>query len=171
MKNIFYITMLTLMGFCHGCANYSEKIVFASEQGAQLTSVTPVLPPSLSDAERAQVEAEVFRRLLAGHFGDDGDYSAIFLQADETLTARLMKEFPKHQPPIKQLWHSDIHPDSTPQDKDTGRAAMIFSVETTDPENDSVTAIGRWYAGDAVKGFYSYNFKRTDAGWELAVDK
>ena len=74
MKNIFYLAMFALSCLCSGCANYSEKIVFLSEPGAQLTSSAPVLPPSLSDAERLQVETEVFRRLLAGHFGDDGDY-------------------------------------------------------------------------------------------------
>jgi hypothetical protein len=168
MRNELLFAVMALAGLCWGgCARHSEKIVFLSETRTQLMAPAPVLTPSLSKAELAGVEQEVFSRLLAAHFADDGGYSAIFLQADEKQTASFMKQFPQHNPPIKPLWRSDIRPGFTPRDKDTGQMAMIFSVEAMDPENDSVTAIGRWYAGDAVKGFYSYKFKRTAAGWVI----
>ena len=150
-----------------GCVYDHERIVLLSEPTAGLHPVepTPKLAPSLSMAELAQVEQQVFTRLLQGHFGDNGDYSAIFLQASERQTTDLMKRFPEHNPPLKQLWHSDIRPGFAPMDKDTGRPAMIFSVEEMDPENNQVTAIGRWYAGDAVKGFYTYTLTKTAGSW------
>jgi len=63
--------------------------------------------------------------LLQRHFGDDGDYSAIFLQTDEAETAVLMKHYPAHVPPIKPLQRVELRPGKSPLDLDTGRSAMI----------------------------------------------
>jgi len=174
MNHYFLSLSAALVGMTlAGCANNHERIDFLSEPKALRYPVAPdpKISPSLSAAEEMQVEEQVFTRLLQGHFGEDGHYTAIFLQASESQTASLMKQFPNHNPPIKQLWHADSRPGFTPLDKDTGRPAMIFSVEEMDPENDRVIVIGRWYAGEAVKGFYNYTLIKTAEGWVIPASE
>jgi hypothetical protein len=41
-------------------------------------------------------------------------------------------------------------------------------VDLDDPNDDgSVTAIGKWYAGGAVTGFYSYQLKKNGNEWVI----
>jgi hypothetical protein len=156
--------------FC-GCARHYEKIEFLSEGPlTHIDSAAPPQKPSLTGAEVKQVEQQLFEHLLNGHFGDDGDYSAIFLQADEAQTDALMKEFPQHLPPVKPLWHANIRPGLSPQDKDTGKPAMIFSCEVGEPDGDTLTGVAHWYAGEAVKGFYPVTFKKTSTGWAASAE-
>ena len=60
-------------------------------------------PPkkTLEQQDRIKIDLEIFGWLLQRHFGDDGAYSAIFLQAEEAETAVLMKHLsgtrPAHQ--------------------------------------------------------------------------
>jgi hypothetical protein len=154
------------IGLTTGCVNYSEKIVLTSEPARYQTPVpVTVAAPGLTRAEVTQVEREVFTQLLQRDFGDEADFSAIFLKADERETALLQKKFPHHHPPIKQLWHGDIRTGFSPMDKDTGRAALVLSAEATDPEDGIVTGIGRWNAGEAVKGFRTYKLQKTGGAW------
>ncbi len=154
------------IGLTTGCVNYSEKIVLTSEP-ARYQPPAPVTAAALglTRAEVTQVEREVFTQLLQRDFGDEADFSAVFLQTGERETVLLQKKFPHHHPPIKQLWHGDIRTGFSPMDKDTGRAALVLSAEATDPEDGVVTGIGRWNAGETVKGFSTYKLQKTGGAW------
>jgi hypothetical protein len=168
VKNIFNFAWLCLLvGANGGCINYSEKIVFPSE--ALLAPLPPDPPPigssKLAKAEVAQIETAIFENLLARHLGDDGTYSAVFLHASQATTEALMEKFPHHQPPIKQLWHLEMRGTQSPLDRDTERPALVLSVETLEPENNLVQAIGRWNGGEAVKGFCTFDLGKIDRVW------
>ncbi|MBW8865315.1 MAG: hypothetical protein JF609_10425 [Verrucomicrobia bacterium] len=166
-------TALTSAFLLSGCRTDKEDIVFSDEATApHLETNTPAfLSPkdsSLAKADETQIELLVFRNLLTRHFWDDGDYTAIFLRADDSEVAALQKSFPDRKPPIKEGYRADLQPNQSPRDKDTGRPAMILSVDVGDPEPDgSVTAIGKWYAGGAVTGFYSFPLKKNGQNWEV----
>ena len=64
-----------------------------------------------------------------------------------------------------------MQPNRTPLDKDTGRPAMILSVDTLEPVGDTVQAIGKWYAGGAVTEFYSVNLQKIDGDWVIESAK
>jgi hypothetical protein len=171
MRRIFLVLLATFGVSLCGCVRHYQKIVLMSDRPVTPIDSEAALPkPSLTAIEVRQIERQCFERLLNGHFGDDGDYSAIFLQADEAQTSDLMKAFPKHVPPIKQLWHANIRPGFTPLDKDNGKPALIFSVEVGEPENDTLHAVAKWYAGEAVKGFYLLTFQQVPAGWILSPE-
>ena len=152
-----------------GCVNYSEKIVFPSE--ALMAPAPPDPQPigisKLAKAEVAQIEQAVFEDLLQRHLDDTGTYSAVFLHASQAMTQRLMEKFPQHQPPIKQLWHLELRGAQSPLDRDTQQPALVLSVETLEPENDAVQAIGRWNGGEAVKGFSAFELKKTGGVWRV----
>ena len=129
-------------------------------------------PPSpvrtgLDKAEVRQIETEIFTWLLQRPIGEDGAYSAAFLKTDEATAAALMMRFPPHVPPLKPIWHLETRPGQSPLDKDTGRAAVILSVETLDPDHGVVQAVGKWFAGDAATGFHTFALKQTEAGWRI----
>lgn len=44
---------------------------------------------------------------------------------------------------------------------------MILSVDTLDPEDGTVEAVGRWFAGDAVTGFYTFELKKIGGKWRI----
>ena len=48
---------------------------------------------------------------------------------------------------------------------------MIFSVEISDPQGDTVQAIGRWYAGPAVSGFDTFALQKTAGEWTIVSAK
>jgi hypothetical protein len=124
--------------------------------------------PSLSKADEVKVEKQVFSDLLTRHFWDDGGYTAIFLQAEDKEFEELQAKFSDHKPPLKPSYRANLRPNMTPLDKDTGKPAMILSVDVNEPEPDgSVMAIGRWYAGPAVTGFYSFLLKKNGSDWEV----
>lgn len=123
---------------------------------------------SLLPADERRIDQMVFSSLLSRHFWDDGGYTAIFLQADDDMVAALQKTFHDRKPPIKETYRADVQPNMTPRDKDTGQPAMILSVDVSDPEPDgSVIAIGKWYAGGAVAGFYSYQLAKNGNDWVI----
>jgi hypothetical protein len=77
--------------------------------------------------------------------------------------AAMIKKFPNHVPPIKPSYHIACAPNQSPLDKDTGKPAMILSAEVSDPNADgTVDAIGRWYAGGAVRAFTRFNLKKPE---------
>src|SRR5665213_3913998 len=98
-----------------GCRTDKDKIVFSDEGKVPQASTNSLPPPkpSLSKVDQTKIEEQVFAYLLTRHFWDDGDYSAIFLQGDESEVAALRKEFPNHVPPIKPclLYTSDAADD------------------------------------------------------------
>ena len=155
-----------------GCRTEKSDIVFTD--GATLPHLDTNAPavllkqPSLPPADERKIDLAVFSNLLTRHFWDDGDYTAIFLQADDEAVAALQKKFPDRKPPIKETFRVNVRQTLSPLDKDTGKPAMILSVDVSEPEADgSVTAIGKWFAGGAVTGFYSYQLKKTGDDWEI----
>jgi hypothetical protein len=155
-----------------GCATDREKIVFLSDDNQPKhirNDLPPVAPPkkTLEQQDRIKVDLEIFGWLLQRHFGDDGGYSGIFLQADEAETAALMKLYPAHVPPIKPLQHVELRPEKSPLDRDTGRPAMVLSVDALDSEDETVEAIGKWFAGDAVTGFYTFTLRKSGEEWHI----
>jgi hypothetical protein len=161
-----------LASLTSGCRTEKEDIQFTDDASMPMLETNAVAtttkPASLTKAEEVQIELAVFGNLLTRHFWEDGDYTAIFLRADDDEVAALQKKFPGRKPPIKESYRADLQPNMSPRDKDTGKSAMILSVDIDDPDPDgTVTAIGKWFAGGAVTGFYSYQFKKNADDWVL----
>jgi hypothetical protein len=171
MTKLQIIFSLLLAWLATGCAANKEKIVFSDEHSqAQERSAAAVIPAPAKKLEKQdliKVEVVIYSYLLQRHFWDDGEYSAIFLQGDDAEVVALTKKFPDHVPPIKSDYRTELRPGRTPLDKETGRPAMILSVDALDPEGDTVQAIGKWFAGDAVTGFYSFDLKKSGDDWEI----
>lgn len=173
----FYSPCALLLVLAAGCAAPKEKINFSDEaevHAAMAASVPPAAPPQkgLTKADQLLIEQIVFADLLERHFWDSTDYSAVFLQADDAEVAAMVKRFPDHNPPVKQGFHALIQSHRTPVDKDTGKPAMILSVDVNEPNaDDTVDAIGRWYAGDMVTGFRAFTLRKTDGGWQIVSVK
>jgi hypothetical protein len=151
-----------------GCGTDKETLQFSDQrpqpQGRPVDSLVTT-SKKLSKQELFQIDLAVYGYLLQRHFWDDHEYTAIFLQGEDDEVDALIKQFPNHVPPIKTSNHVELFPNRTPIDKDTGRPAMILSVDALDPVNDEVEAVGRWYAGGAVSGFYTFHLKKTDDAW------
>jgi hypothetical protein len=160
------------IGWLAGCASHQEKIVFqdepsvAAKQPAETIAAEPPVQ-KLSKADELLVKAAIYGYLLQRDFWATHEYTAVFLQGDDAEVAALQKQFPRHDPPIKSSDRALLQPNRTPVDKDTGRPAMILSIETLDPEGDAVEAIGRWYAGGAMAGFYRFELKKIGSEWVI----
>jgi hypothetical protein len=162
------------MIFSSGCTD-KEPIQFSDEHMATLGIRAEVPAPASKLPERQKlnqedlfkVEVAVYSYLLQRHFWDDGEYSAVFLQGDDDEVGTLIKAFPNHVPPIKPSYQADLKPNRTPMDKETGKPAMILSVDTLDPEGDTVQAVGKWFAGGAVSGFYTFDLRKTADDWAI----
>jgi hypothetical protein len=166
---------LGLLALAAGCATHDETIVFSDEAATHSAAAGAVVPPAerkLAKADELQIEQLIFGYLLERHFWDLADCSAVFLSADDTEVAAMMKKYPDHVPPIKQSHHALVQAHRTPVDKDTNKPAMILSAEINEPNaDDSVDALGRWYAGDAVTGFRVFSFKKVNGEWQIASVK
>jgi hypothetical protein len=167
-KTIRFFFVLLLASGCH-IAN--EKIVFSDESvssAAVTNAVASPQPKKLERADELKIREIVFGYLLSRHFWDDGDYSAIFLQGKDDEVDALIKKFKNHVPPIKPSSLADLPPNRTPLEKDTGGRAMILSVDVGEPNaDDSVDALGKWYAGGAVTGFYTFVLKKSGGDWTI----
>ena len=163
---------LGLLLLATGCATPTDKIVFNDAADVRAAAASASVLPAQNKLDRAdalKIESLIFGYLLERHFWDLADYSAVFLQADEAQVAALMKKYPDHLPPIKQSFHANLRANRMPMDKDTNKPAMILSVEVNEPNaDDSVDALGRWYAGDAVAGFRAFNLKKVAGDWQIA---
>jgi hypothetical protein len=124
-------------------------------------------PKELSRQDLFKVELAVYGHLLQRHFWDGDEYSAVFVQGTDDEVDAVIKQFPNHAPPIKTSDHVQLLPNRAPLDKDTGQPAMILSVEALDPEGDTVQAIGKWYAGAAVSGFYTFSLQKSGGDWVI----
>jgi hypothetical protein len=162
-------------GLLAGCSTSKEAIQFNDERLPEPTNAAANAalpqPPRQEKADLLKLEAAVYGYLLQRHFWDAGGYSAIFLQADDAEVAAIKRTFPNHVPPIKAGYRAGLRPGRTPVDKDTGKPAMILSVDVSEPEGNTVAAIGRWYAGDAVTGFYTFELKKNGAEWVIESAK
>ena len=166
---------LGLLVMAAGCATNQEKIVFTDDAAVRAAAASVIQPPEqkkLGQADDLKIEQLIFGYLLERRFWDMPDYSAVFLSADDAQVAVMMKKYPAHHPPIKKSSHVTVQPHQTPMDKDTHKPAMILSADVNEPNaDDSVDALGRWYAGDAVTGFRAFNFKKVDGEWQIASVK
>jgi hypothetical protein len=167
----FFIGLL-VAGAAAGCAADKEKIVFSDDAAVRTAAASAVvaLPESkkLAKADERKIEQAVFSYLLERHFWDLAEYSAVFVQADDAQVEWLMQKFPNHAPPVKMSYRANLRANLTPLDKDTGKPAMILSVDVNEPDADgSVAALGRWYAGATVAGFYTFSLKPDGADWKI----
>ena len=122
---------------------------------------------NVENSDAFKIDRIVYGYLLQRHFWDNGEYSAVFLQGSDAEVAALIRTFPDHIPPIKTGDRAVLHPNQTPIDRETGRPAMILSVDALDPTNGTVEAVGTWYAGEAVSGLYTFVLKKTGDDWVL----
>lgn len=156
-----------------GCASNDEPIVFSSapKMPAAVTQPVPAVI-GLSKEDEHKIDLAVFGYLLDRHFWEDGNYTALFVQADDVVVDVLMKKYPSHVPPIKQSFHIDLRSNQSPLDKDTGKPVMILGADVSDPNPDGTAdVIGRWYAGTAVQGFYTFSMRKTGDDWTIASVK
>ncbi|HEX4350515.1 MAG TPA: hypothetical protein VH251_09010 [Verrucomicrobiae bacterium] len=156
-----------------GCASHKDKIVFTDDadiRAAMASASTLPAQPRLEKADELKIEQLVFGYLLDRHFWDLADYSAVFLQADDSQVKAMIQKYPDHVPPIKYSYRVVAKPHKTPLDADTYKPAMILSVDVNEPNADeTVDAIGRWYAGDAVTGFRAFHLQKVDADWQIVT--
>ncbi|MDD5139364.1 MAG: hypothetical protein PHY43_03770 [Verrucomicrobiales bacterium] len=155
-----------------GCSTNKQGIYFISDEQLKPSvhpaeQTVPAPPQKLAKEDWFKVQVAIYGYLLQRHFLEDGEYAAVFVQGDDEEVAALIKQFPNHVPPIKTSDQADLRPNRTPLDKQTGKPAMIFSVDALDPVDDLVLAIGRWYAGGAVSGFYTFALKKQGADWVI----
>jgi hypothetical protein len=156
-----------------GCVSKDETIVFASAPKIPAW-VTPSAPPiiGLAKEDEHKIDLVVFGYLLDRNFWEQGNYTALFVQADDVVVDALIKKYPAHVPPIKPSFHIDLRSNQSPLDKDTGKPVMILGAEVSDPNpNGTVDVIGRWYAGAAVQGFYTFSLMKTGDDWTIASVK
>jgi hypothetical protein len=162
-----------LLFFSFGCSTDKDPVVLLSRepftQQMETNAVMALpLPKKIEHADELKIREVVYGYLLSRHFWDNGNFSAIFLQGDDVEVDALIKRFSNHIPPIKPSYHADLPLNRTPIDKDTGSPAMILSVDVGEPNaDDSVDALGKWYAGGAVTGFYSFIMKKAGDNWEI----
>jgi hypothetical protein len=175
LARLILLPALSLFCLLTGCIS-KEKIPFsddaqmAREQAAVEAADEPKLQ-KLSPTDEWQVETIVYGALLERDFWNANQYTAVFLQGADDEVARLQRKFPDHNPPIKASDHATLAPHQPPIDKDTGRPAMILSVETGAPIGDTVVAVGKWYAGDAMTGSSEFVLKKTGDNWEIQNTK
>jgi hypothetical protein len=170
---LFTAALVVALFLFSGCGTDKSDIEFTSSGSlpkldTNSTAFSPEKKNSLPEADEQKIELAVFSDLLTRHFWDDGGYSAVFLQADDDLVSAMQKRFHGRKPPIKETYRINVQPNVAPRDKDTGKPAMILSVDIGEPDPDgTVAAIGKWYAGGAVTGFYTYQLKRNGDNWEI----
>ena len=127
----------------------------------------PIGSSKLAKAEIAQIESAVLENLLQQDLALDRTFSAIFLHTTPGVTDALLKKFPSHAPPIKNVWHLELRDAQSPLDRDTQLPALVLSVETLEPEDDTTQAIGRWDGGAAVRGFHTYGLQKREGSWRV----
>jgi hypothetical protein len=172
IKPVLFVVVLVGL-LAAGCGTNDEKIYFASEVKIPASvAVTAPVAPSLSKADEHKIDMVVFGYLFERRFWEGGDYTALFLQADDAVVDAMIKKFPNHVPPIKQSYHIDLRSNQSPLDKDTGKPVMILGADVSDPDAEgTVDVIGRWYAGGAVQGFYTFKLKKAGDDWTIASVK
>ncbi len=172
IKLFIAVALLTLL-LAAGCDGTSEKIYFASEAKVPAAVAEPsAAVKGLAKADEEQIDLVVLSYLMERHFWEDGNYTALFLQADDKVVALMMAKYPNHNPPIKESYHIDLRSNQSPLDRDTGKPVMILGADVSDPNADgTVDVIGRWYAGGAVQGFYTFNLKKVGDDWTIASVK
>lgn len=177
MKLKFYFFSLAIFGLiATGCSSNQKPIVFLSAVKvpafAESSAASPAELKGVSKVDEQGIDVAVFSYLLKQNLWDNGDYSAIFLQADDNVVQGLIQKFPHHNPPIKQSSHLDLHSAKMPLDRDTGLPVLILGTEIGAPKADgSVDVVGRWYAGNVVKGHDTFTLKKKGNDWIISAVK
>ena len=149
-----------------GCASTENIPLLSEAKTPALDAAAPAKAKTLAKEDEDKIDMVIFGYLLDRHFWDDANYTALFLQASDGVVDAMMAKYSKHQPPIKPSYHIDLRDNQSPLDRDTGKPVMILGVDANDPNaDDSVDAIGRWYAGGAVQGFYTFTMRKTGDDW------
>jgi hypothetical protein len=158
-----------LLVLAAGCATDKTPIVFLSQpQIPQYMTADAAVAKGISKDDEQKIDVLVFTYMLNKHPWNDGDYAAIFLQADDSVVDAMIYKFPKRNPPIKRGDRLDLHSAQTPVDRDTGLPVLILGVDVQDPGADgSVVASGRWYAGSDVKGYFTFTLKKAGDDWTM----
>lgn len=153
-----------------GCSTDQKPIVFLSEPKVPAyLSGDAAVAKGLSKEDEQKVDLVVFTYMLDKHPWNDGDYAAIFLQADDSVVDAIMNKFPKRNPPIKRGDRLDLRSAQTPLDRDTGLPVLILGADAQEPAADgSVAVTGRWYAGTDVKGYFNFVLKKAGEDWTIA---
>ncbi len=145
----------------------------------QSAGLVPTLPGSsvaphasrvagLSRDDETRIEMQVFRTLLAKDPWNGNGLTALFLQADDAEVSQLRTEFPGIIPPIKLSNRVDLSNKNEPLDRDTGKPALILSVEISRLNQDgSVPATGKWFGAGANTGLITYVLKKNGDNWEI----
>ena len=159
-----------------GCSTNQEGIEFISDEQFKSVvnpaqTVAALSHPHLAKEDLFKIQVAIYGSLLQRHFPEAGEYSAVFVEGDDAEVAALIKQFPSHVPPIKPSDQADLRPDRAPVDKQTGKPAMIFSVDAIRQEEDTVQAIGRWYAGGAISGFSTFVLRKAGGEWVVESAK
>ena len=55
----------------------------------------------LENTDQFKIDLAVYGFMLNRHFWDGDEYSAIFLQGDDAEVRAMLRQFPRHVPPIK----------------------------------------------------------------------
>lgn len=162
-----------LLVLAAGCSTDKTPIVFLSEAKIpQHLADDTAVAKGISKEDEQKIDLLVFAYMLNQHPWNDGDYAAIFLQADDNVVDAVINKYPKRNPPIKHGDRLDLHSAQTPVDRDTGLPVLILGVDVQDPAADgSVVANGRWYAGSDVKGYFTFNLKKTGEDWSVVSAK
>lgn len=173
MKHIF-IGLGLLALAAAGCSTDERPIVFLSEVKVpgyvENPSGSLKETQGLSKVDEQKIEIAVFSHLLRQKLWDNGDFSAIFLQADETVVDGMIRKFPHHAPPIKESSHLDLDSAKMPLDRDTGLPVLILNADIGALKPDgTVDVVGRWYAGSVVKGDATFTLKKAGEDWSVAV--
>ncbi len=173
MKTKFIFGAAVAALFSAGCGTSSDKIYFASEVKVPPSIVSPEMRvKGLAKADEEQVDMLVLSYLLDRVISANNSYTALFLQADDTVVAAMMKKYARQQPPIKPSERIDLRSKQSPLDKDTGKPVMILGAEVNEPNADgTVDVIGRWFAGGVVQGFHTFTLKKTGEDWSIASVK
>lgn len=164
-------TLSLLVILSAGCAE-QKPIVFLSEPKIPMTPVGNMTAPGVSKEDEQKIDLVVFTYMLGQHPWNDGDYAAIFLQADDSVVDAMINQFPHRNPPIKRGDRLDLHSAQMPVDRDTGLPVLILGADVQEPEADgSVMVSGHWYAGTDVKGSFNFILKKAGEDWKIASVK
>ena len=151
-----------------GCSSY-ESIQFISEaKPPAFATGTANAVNDLSKADEKKIQLAVYSYLLGREQPEAGAFSALFVQADDDLVDELIKKFPNHVPPIKQSKNLDLGSGKTPFDKETGKPVMIIGADVSEPTAEgAVDVVGRWYAGNDMKGVSMFTLRKTGDDWPI----
>lgn len=168
MKTNKLVLLLILpVALAAGCAS-NERVTFFSEAKPPPPPDAPSFRGGLTKEDDKNIQSLVFANLLDRQVWGAGNYSALFLQADDDVVDAFIRKYPSHIPPIKPSRNIDLRSNQSPVDKETGQPVMILGADLGEPEADgTVLVTGRWYAGGATQGTKVFKLQKTGSAWAI----